>query len=73
MSDEKGALIKAGSTELSQPIDNLHQQLEGYLSHIGLPVNNVVVPILERKKVISSLEDALAIIPVDDRIKSHYP
>jgi hypothetical protein len=72
MSDEKGTLIKAGSTELSQPIDDLHQQLEGYLSHIGLPVNNVVVPISERKKVISSLEDALAIIPADDRIKSHY-
>lgn len=72
MTENKGELIKAGSTELSQPIDDLHKQLEGYLSHIGLPVRNVVVPIAERKKVISSLEDTLAIIPVDDRIKAQY-
>lgn len=62
----------AKSTELTQPIDDLHQQLEGYLSHVGLPIDNVVVPISERKKVISSLEDSLMIIPIDDRIKSHY-
>ncbi len=72
MTDEKGELVRASSTELSQPIDDLHKQLEGYLSHVGLPIDNVVVPISERKKVIASLEDALSIIPVDDRIKSHY-
>jgi hypothetical protein len=72
MSKNNGELIKAGSTELSQPIDDLHKQLEGYLSHVGLPVENVVVPITERKKVISSLGEALAIIPTEDRIKSHY-
>lgn len=72
MTDEKNPLVKASSIELSQPIDDLHNQLEGYLSQVGLPVNNVVVPISERKKVISSLEEVLSIIPVDDRIKSSY-
>ncbi|MGD8115642.1 hypothetical protein [Vibrio sp. TRT 29B02] len=72
MSEGKGELVKVGSTELSQPIDDLHQQLEGYLTHVGLPIDNVVVPISERKKVIASLEDSLSIIPIDDRIKSHY-
>jgi len=72
MSDGKSELIVAKSTELSQPIDDLHKQLEGYLSHVGLPIDNVVVPIAERKKVISSLEESLSIIPFDDRIKSHY-
>lgn len=65
-------LIIAKSTELSQPIDNLHKQLEGYLSHVGLPIDNVVVPISERKKVIASLEDSLSIIPIAERCKSHY-
>ncbi|MGF1761566.1 hypothetical protein L4D76_27415 [Photobacterium sagamiensis] len=65
-------IIVAKSRELSQPIDNLHKQLEGYLSHVGLPIDNVVVPIAERKRVISSLEEALAIIPIDDRNKSYY-
>ena len=72
MNVEKNPLVKASSIELSQPIDDLHNQLEGYLSQVGLPVNNVVVPISERKKVISSLEEVLSIIPVDDRIKSSY-
>ncbi|GAA4650002.1 hypothetical protein GCM10023116_22850 [Kistimonas scapharcae] len=72
MSEGKRELVTVGSTELSQPIDDLHQQLEGYLTHVGLPIDNVVVPISERKKVIASLEESLSIIPVDDRIKSHY-
>ena len=69
MNDKNTELVKASSTELSQPIDDLHKQLEGYLSHVGLPIDNVVVPIAERKKVIAALEDSLSIIPVDDRIK----
>lgn len=72
MSDKKDVVIKTGSSELSQPIDDLHYQLENYLSHVGLPIENVVVPIAERKKVIISLEDSLSIIPIDERIKSHY-
>jgi len=72
MNVEKNPLVNASSIELSQPIDDLHNQLEGYLSQVGLPVINVVVPISERKKVISSLEEVLSIIPVDDRIKSSY-
>ncbi|MEQ1530736.1 MAG: hypothetical protein ABL925_15585 [Methylococcales bacterium] len=71
MAEEK-LLMELKSSELSQPIDNLHKQLEGYLTHIGLPIDNVVVPIFERKKVIASLEESLAIISFDDRIKSHY-
>lgn len=65
-------IVSAKSTELSQPINDLHQQLEGYLVHVGLPIDNVVVPIVERKKVITSLEESLAIIPIEDRLKSHY-
>lgn len=72
MNDKKSDLIITKSTELNQPIDDLHVQLEGYLSHIGLPIDNVVVSISERKKVISSLEESLQIIPIDERIKSHY-
>lgn len=72
MNYEKGKLVKSSSTELSQPIDDLHHQLESYLSHVGLPIENIVVPIAERKKVIASLEESLSIIPIDDRIKSHY-
>jgi hypothetical protein len=63
MSDKKD-IINTGSSELSQPIDDLHYQLENYLSHVGLPIENVVVPIAERKKVITSLEESLSIIPV---------
>lgn len=72
MSDKNDLIINISSSELSQPIDALHYQLENYLSHVGLPIENVVVPISERKKVINSLEDSLSIIPIDERIKSHY-
>lgn len=72
MAKKNKNLVKANSNELSQPIDDLHKQLEGYLSHVGLPIENIVVPIEERKKVISAFEDALSIIPYEDRSNSHY-
>ena len=45
MTDGKNTLIKVGSTELIQPIDDLHHQLEVYLSQVGIPIENVVVQI----------------------------
>jgi len=72
MNDNTKPLVKIVATELNQPISDLNNQLENYLSHIGLPIENVVIPITERKKVIAALEDALEIIPMDERIKAHY-
>ncbi|CAH1569881.1 conserved hypothetical protein [Vibrio jasicida] len=70
MDSELIRLKKTG--ELVQPIGELHEQLEGYLVEVGLPVSNVVAPIQERKKVINALHEALEIIPLDKRQQSYY-
>jgi hypothetical protein len=57
--------IETSIFALSQPLANL-------LQHIGLPTENILSPISERRKVISSLESTLDILPVEERIKAAY-
>jgi hypothetical protein len=69
---EKKEVIVVDATHLVSPIGELNVQLEAYLVNVGLPINDVVAPIAERKKIIAQLADALEIIPYDDRGKAHY-
>lgn len=60
------------SLQLSKSIDSFSYPLAQYLGALGLPIQNVLYPISERKKIIDSLKDALDILPVDERIKAYY-
>jgi hypothetical protein len=42
------------------------------LRNIGLPTENILSPVEERKKVIDQLESVLGILPVEDRQKAYY-
>jgi hypothetical protein len=43
-----------------------------YLAGIGLPTQNVLAPVTERRKIIDSLGSALEILPLDERQKAYY-
>ena len=69
---EKKELVVFDTGHLVSPIGELNTQLEKYLVNVGLPINDVVAPIAERKKVIAQLVDALEILPYSDRGKALY-
>lgn len=59
-------------TQLETSIRAFNQPLADLLEHIGLPTENILSPINERRKVIYALESTLEIIPLEDRIKATY-
>lgn len=53
------------SIAFNQPLANL-------LLHIGLPTENILSPIEERRKIIYALESTIEILPVNERLKATY-
>jgi len=60
------------SAQLSKSIDSFSNPLAQYLGTLGLPIDDVLYPISERKSIINSLESALEILPIDERAKAYY-
>lgn len=68
-------LIPSSNTPPSQietSIGAFSQPLAELLQHIGLPTENILSPIQERRKVICALESTLEILPMEDRAKADY-
>lgn len=67
-------LIPSGNTsaQIETSIAAFSQPLASLLIHVGLPTENILSPIEERRKVIFSLESVLEILPLEDRAKSEY-
>jgi hypothetical protein len=67
-------LIPSGNTavEIETSIRTFNQPLANLLDHVGLPTDNILSPIEERRKVIWGLESTLEILPMEDRAKSEY-
>ena len=57
--------IETSIAAFNQPLANL-------LTHVGLPTENVLTPIKERRKVIYSLESTIEILPIEERQKAMY-
>ncbi len=58
--------------QVETSIAAFNQPLANLLTHIGLPTENILSPIEERRKVIFALESTLEILPIEDRIKATY-
>lgn len=58
--------------EVETSIASFNQQFSDYLEYIGLPTNDILVPIEERRKVIFSLEQVLEALPDEKKAKSAY-
>ncbi len=67
-------LIPKDSTpeKIETSIAAFNQPLADLLTHIGLPTENLLSPIDERRKIIFSLESAISVLPVEDRAKAVY-
>lgn len=58
--------------DIERSISTLNAPLSNFLSHVGLPTENVLSPVDERRKVIQSFASVLEVLPVDDRIRATY-
>lgn len=67
-------IIHEGCTprSIDTSVATLNQPLADMLNYIGLPTENVLVPIEERRKVIFSLESTLDILPITEKNKAIY-
>jgi len=67
-------LIPTGNTpeKIETSIRAFNQPLADLLTHIGLPTENVLTPIVERRKVICAIESVLEILPFEERNKAFY-
>lgn len=57
--------IETSIAAFNQPLSNL-------LEHVGLPTENILSPVEERRKVIYALESCIEILPMEERSKSEY-
>ncbi len=58
--------------QIETSIAAFNQPLANLLAHIGLPTENILSPIEERRKVIFALESTIEILPLAEREKSIY-
>ncbi|MBK6771260.1 MAG: hypothetical protein IPG78_03775 [Ignavibacteria bacterium] len=67
-------LIPIGNTpeKIETSIAAFNQPLANLLQHIGLPTENFLSPIEERRKVIYALESTIEILSLEDRQKATY-
>jgi hypothetical protein len=74
LQQNKFSLIPAGNTpaNVDTSIRAFNEPLAELLDFVGLPVDNVLNPIEERRKVIFSLVSVLEILPYEQRQKSVY-
>jgi len=67
-------LIPEDSTpqQIETSIAAFNEPLANLLNHIGLPTENILSPIEERRKIIFALESVIEILPLEEREKSTY-
>ena len=73
---EEGKIILIPTQTTPQQIETsiaaFNEPLANLLMHIGLPTENLLSPIEERRKVIFALESTIEILPLEERAKSVY-
>ena len=76
MSDENLEIVlipvENSPSQLDTSIGAFSQPLSALLQHIGLPTENILSPVQERRKVIYALESTLEILPIEEKVKSDY-
>ena len=68
--DQQLIVIEPGDLEKS--INGFSTPLSNYLNKLGLPTENILYSVDERKKVLNSLESALSLLPFEEREKAYY-
>ncbi|WP_316786421.1 hypothetical protein [Pedobacter frigiditerrae] len=58
--------------QIETSISAFNKPLADLLEHIGLPTEDILSPVEERRKVIYALESTIEILPLDERNKATY-
>ncbi|MBD2472404.1 hypothetical protein [Nostoc sp. FACHB-145] len=76
MSEESAEIVLIPSESTPSKIETsiaaFSEPLANFLKHLGLPTDNILSPIQERRKVIYNLESTLEVLPLEERAKSEY-
>ncbi len=71
--DSSQALIPIEkSRELEKSISSFSPAVADFLRDVGLPTENILSPVEERRKVINELKNALEILPMEERQRAYY-
>lgn len=65
-------LVVIEPRDLEKSINGFNAPLSNYLNKLGLPTENILYSVGERKKVLDSLDSALSMLPLDEREKAYY-
>lgn len=68
----KAIIPLPASNDLEKSISSFSPSMANFLREVGLPTEDIFSPVEERRKVISALADALAILPIEGREKAVY-
>lgn len=62
----------AAPAEIERNISTINAPLSAFLAHVGLPTEDLLSPVDERRRVIQTLESVLEILPQDERATATY-
>src|ERR1035437_9260634 len=65
-------VVLAHTTDLETSIQGFNAPLASFLGSLGLPTENVLVEFSERRFVLQSMQQTLAVLPYEDRAKAFY-
>jgi len=65
-------IVVTSQGQISTGVDQFTNGLTTYLGELGLPTNQVLVPVSERTKVINNLPEVITLVDASQRINSIY-
>jgi hypothetical protein len=68
----RNEIITATSNELTTELTAYDEKMLGVFQYLGLPIENILVNVDERKKVFKNIEDVLELLPEDKLSGSTY-
>ncbi|MCV9949234.1 hypothetical protein [Paenibacillus polymyxa] len=72
MKEDQLISLTQSKTQIVETMSDFNQPLTEYLERLGLPVEGVLTPVNERKKIINALGEALECLSMEEKQKSVY-
>lgn len=69
---QENVIIQVDERTVLTSLSDFNEPFSRFLEQLNLPVEGVLYPISERKKIVNALQEALEILPIDEREKAVY-
>ncbi len=63
---DKTEIVVADANEVNTSLSMYENKMLGYMASLGLPVDGILVPVTERKKIIKNFEDVVYELQAED-------